>query len=89
MSFSTATVAWRRELANGSKYSWPVSNAPETKNRMQCNVDTALPEKKECYPVSVPSNPLHYNQLQCVVVILLIRVLQVPVAILGRDHRLS
>jgi len=57
MSFNTTTVAWRLEVANGSKYFWPVSNAPETKDRMQCNADTTMPEKRGCYPVSVPSDP--------------------------------
>jgi hypothetical protein len=89
MSFSTVTVAWRRELAKGNKYSWPVSNAPETRDRMQCNADTTLPEKRGCCPVSIPSDPLHYNPLQCVVVILLICVLEVSVTFLGREHRLS
>jgi len=89
MSFRTVTVAWRQELANGSKHSCPVSNSPETKDRMQCNADTTLPDKRECYPVSVQSNPFHYNPLQCVVIMLLILVLEFSVAILGRDHRQS
>jgi hypothetical protein len=89
MSFGTVTVAWRQELANGSKYSCPVSNSPEAKDRMQCNADTTLSEKKECYPVFVQSNPFHYNLLQCVVLMLLILVLEFSVAILGQDHRQS
>ena len=56
---------------------------------MEGNADTSLPEKRQCYPVSIPSDPLHYNPLQYVVVILLIHVLEVPVAILERDHLLS
>jgi len=89
MPFSAVTVVLRRELANESKYSCPVSNAPETKDRMQCNADTTLLEKRECHPVSVTSDLLHYNPLKCVVVLLLIPFLEVPVAILGRNHRLS
>jgi hypothetical protein len=56
---------------------------------MQRNAHKTLPEKWECNRVSVPGDPLHYNPLQCMVVIPLICVLEVPVANLGRDHRMS